>query len=817
MRFQAVLQDTRFAARQLLRSPITTLIVVVTLAFGTSATAAILSLVNAWLFRPLPLTNSQQLISVWRTAPADPRQPAYFNAYHDYLIWTAQNHTLPSLAALFPQDYTITGAGEPQQIHGAIASWNLFATVGVGATVGRTFLAQDARGEDSCLISYALWRARFGSSREIVGQIITLNGKPYRVLGILPERFSLRVLDFPFEMDVWTLITADDPYHTISSPAPVSVIGRLKPSATIAQAEADLNAIQLQINSRFSDEVPGSRVLVSGLQQDNTRTIRSSLLLLLGAVVILLLIACMNAGSLVLARNSQRATEFAVRLAVGCGIRRLLQQLTTEVLLLFVCGGVLGLAMAVAILHIFVAVNPFGFLPPAGVSLDTTVLGVTASLICGTALLFGSIPAIRALRLVDSNALRTRSTASRAHLRSRMTFVAAEIACSVVLLVSAALLISSFRKMLSEPMGFQTSGVYVGEVALPLSRYSTVDAQSRFVNQLLPKLRAIPSLQADSASTSWPFQANGLSPIELEGQVKDPTPHSFVFDAAPGYFGALGIPLLRGRDFNETDTTGTPDVAVINDALAHEYFRAEDPIGKRVRVGSLNPKEPDGPWLVVIGVVSNTRSIRYNHSDWDLQPAVYTAFLQRRDSRDEPHRFDARTIYLYLRAQSIQTVALSSLVHSIDPEIPVRPLRSTGEIVNELRVQPRLRSWTLGSFAFITVLLAVVGVYGVMTQFVEQRRAEIGIRMALGAVSKDVVAMVLRWTLLLILPGLVFGMLGAAAVTRLLRSLLYGISAFDPLTFTAVALILPAVSLAAAYLPALRAVEIDPNTVLKSE
>src|SRR5579864_873847 len=341
MGLQAVVQDIRFARRQLRRSPVTTTVVVVTLALGIGANTAILSLVNAWLLRPLPLRQPQQLVSVWRTAATDPHQPAYFNLYHDYLIWAAENNTLQSLAALFPQDYTITGSGEPQQIHGAIASSNLFDTVGVGAAAGRTFVADDA-GQASCVISHALWQTHFGS-REIIGQLINLNGKPYRVLGVLPAKFSLRVLDFPFEMDVWTVITADDPYHAISSPAAVSVIGRLKQEVTIAQVDTELNAIQRELNRRFSDEMPDSGVLVVGLQQDNTRTIHSSLLLLLGAVAVLLLIACMNAGSLVLGRNSQRATEFAVRLALGCGARRLLQQVTTEVLLLFVCGGTLGL------------------------------------------------------------------------------------------------------------------------------------------------------------------------------------------------------------------------------------------------------------------------------------------------------------------------------------------------------------------------------------------------------------------------------------------------------------------------------------------
>jgi putative ABC transport system permease protein len=400
-----------------------------------------------------------------------------------------------------------------------------------------------------------------------------------------------------------------------------------------------------------------------------------------------------------------------------------------------------------------------------------------------------------------------------------MTFVVVEIACSVVLLVCAGLLISSFARMVSEPLGFQTNGAYVGEVALPLSRYPTADAQSRFVDQLLPKLRAIPSLRAAGVSTSWPFQANGLNPIEVEERAgpQDQTPRAFVFNASPGYFEGLGIPLLLGRDFSETDRAGVPDVAVINEALAREYFPAEDPIGKRIRIGTLNPRDPNAPWLIVIGVISNTRSLRYNHTDWDMQPAVYSAFLQRRDSANELHRFDAQTVYVFLRTQSLQTSVVASAVHSIDRDIPVQPLRTTGEIVSGLRVQPRLRAAALGSFALVTLLLAVIGVYGVMTQFVEQHRQEIGIRIALGAMSRHVVALVLRWSLMMILPGLIFGIAGAAAATRLLQGLLYGVSAFDPVTFAAALIVLPTVATVAAYLPARRAAEIDPNTTVRWE
>jgi ABC-type antimicrobial peptide transport system permease subunit len=308
--------------------------------------------VNAWLLRPLPLKNPQELVGIWRTRVDAPRQPAFFDLYHDYAVWSSQNSTFQSLAATFEQRYALTGAGgEPEQIHGAVATWNFFQTVGATPVLGRLFEAEDARRESACVISHALWAQRFHSAEDIVGRTVRLNRKPYRVLGVLPTDFSLRVLDRPFETAVWTVITDSDTRYSSSAPSPVAVIGRLKSGIAVAQAEADLSILQSQLNRQFSDEPEGSAILVENLQHDNTRTIRSSLLLLFGAVSVLLVIACVNTGSLILGRNAQRAKEFAVRVALGCGTRRLLQQLTAEILTIFVLGGLMGLLLAFGLLR----------------------------------------------------------------------------------------------------------------------------------------------------------------------------------------------------------------------------------------------------------------------------------------------------------------------------------------------------------------------------------------------------------------------------------------------------------------------------------
>ncbi|HYM22512.1 MAG TPA: ABC transporter permease [Vicinamibacterales bacterium] len=817
---EAVARDVRYAIRGHRQSPMFSLATIAVVALGIAASTAMLALVNAWLLRPLPLERPAELVSVWRTAAANPREPAFFDLYRDYLVWAAENRTLTALGATFEQDYALTGAGEPRQVQGALVSWNLFALVGARPAAGRLFQADDPQAEPSCVISFGLWRSQFGGSRDTVGRLVRLNDKAYRVRGVLSAGFSLRVLDRPFDPDVWTLIAAGDPAHTTASPTPVAVIGRLKPGVLAVQAQADLGAIQDGLNRRYPDEPSGSGVLVSGLQQDNTRTVRSSLLLLMGAVGVLLLIACVNAGSLVLGRHAQRRRDFAVRLALGCSVPRLLQQLTVEVLLLFACGGAVGVGLAAALVRLFVVSNPLGVLPPGGISIDGRVLAMIAVVVGGVGLLFGSVPALRSLRGIGDEALHARAaTAGRGDVRSRMWFVALELALSVVLLVTAGLLISSFAKISAVPLGFDTQNVFVTSVGLPWSRYPTVDEQTRFGNRLVARLRTQPSVRAAAVAASWPFQANGLNPIDVEGRPLQPeqAPHAFIFTVGPSYFDALGIPMLKGREFIEADGVRTPGVAVINEAMARRAFPGADPLGRSVRIRYPGKAEPTEPWLTVVGVASNTRSQRYNHLEWDQEPAVYTALYQRRASDAGTRRFETQTLYIYLRAQSMTAAPITAAVHAVDADLPVGSLRTSGAIVSELRAQPRLRAQVLGGFAVLTLTLALVGVYGVMAQFVELRRHEIGIRVALGAGQSQVVRIVLRRTLALAAAGLAAGAVTSVAVSRLLEGMLFGVSARDPLTLTVVVTILAVVSLVASYVPARVAAAIDPNVILRCE
>lgn len=819
-KFESVPQDLRYTVRELRQSPLVTIAVILTVALGMGANTAIFSLLNAWLLRPLPLKEPQRLVAVWRTNSGTPRDPAYFNLYHDYLVWAAANRTMTSLAATFDEPYVLTGAGDPEELHGAVATWNLFSTVGATAEIGRLFAADDYNGEPSCVISHALWVTHFHQSRDIIGRSITLNGELYRVLGVLPPGFSLRVLDRAFDDAVWVLITANDARHKATSPTPVAVIGRVKPGTTPEQAEADLNGLQQELNHRFSDYPPNFGVLVAGLQQDNTRTVRGSLLLLLGGVGVLLIMACVNAGSLIVGRNSRRHAEFAVRVALGCSVPRLLQQLTTEVLVLFGLGGALGLLVAFACVRAFVAANPFGVLPPSGVAIDGTVLAVTAGTVFATALVFGSVPALRAAWTSAPDALRSpRATADRAHLRSRTLFVGMEFALSVVLLIGAGLLIKTFSRIASEPLGFHTRDVFVAPVTLPYRSYGNVDAEVRFSESALARFRMLPSVRAAAVARAWPFQVNGLTHIEIEGDRHvsvEQMPETAEFIVGPGYFDALGVPLLRGRAIDDRDRQDSPPVAVINDEMARRMFRGEDPIGRYIRIRYIDEKEPTEPWVTVVGVVGTTSSVRYNHIDWNRYPAMYVSDYQQKD-QNPSQPFASRTLYFYLQGGSLGATSIAASIHTVDPSLAVGDVRTAEDVVTELRAQPRLRAELTGSFALLTILLAATGVYGVMTQMVEQRRREIGIRMALGAIGANIVALVLRRTLLLTSLGLIAGMAGAMLLSRLVRTFLYGTSTLDLTVFVGAVAVLGCVALLASYVPTVRAVRIDPGKTLRSE
>ena len=530
----------------------------------------------------------------------------------------------------------------------------------------------------------------------------------------------------------------------------------------------------------------------------------------------------MNTGSLIIGRSTQRSKEFIVRVALGCTTRRLFQQLTVEILTIFLLGGVVGLLLAFGLLRVFSAWSPFGVLPPGGFSLDGTVLAATAAIVLFTALLFGSLPALRGLAVYAQDVINTSSprSTSKGQLRWRNILVAMEISLSVVLLVGAGLLISTFLKIGFEPLGFQTRDVFVSDVALPPTVYPTKADQIRFCDNLLQRLRELPGVRAAGAASSWPFNVDGLTPLETQtrqGLPLEQLPQAATFVVSPGYFQALGIPLLVGRDFSGHDRSDSQRVAVIDDQMARQYFPGQAAVGKRIRLRYIDQQSPTEPWLTIVGVVGDTQSIRYNHIEWDRYPAVYTPLFQG-SAEFSAAPFEAQPIFLYLQGtQQLSASSIHSVVHQLDPDLPLGALQTTSEIVSRLRSQPRVRATLLGSLGILTLLLAAIGVTGVMGQMVAQYRKDIGIRMALGAQASDVRRLVLANALRLTVAGITIGSACAAAVARLLRGFLFGISAADPITFVAVVALLLVVALLAAYIPARRASRLEPLTVLRCE
>jgi predicted permease len=821
--FEALVRDVHFGVRMLRKNPGFTSVAVATLAIAIGVSTAMFAIVNAWLLRPLPLKNSQELATVWRTRLEAPHQPAFFDLYHDYLFWSANNRTFQSLAAVYQWEYTLTGAGQPEQIHGAVTSWNFFQMTEAGAYLGRVFEEDDIRKAPSCVISYSLWKEHFHSAADVLGLTIELNRKPCVLIGVLPTRFSFRVLDRPFETAVWRVITLNDERYNHDSASPVAVIGRLKSGVTLAQAEGDLSSLQSQLDRQSPEKLvmKDSGVLVANLQEDTTRTIRSSLWLLFAAVGVLLIIACVNVGSLILGRSAKRSNEFAVRIALGCGPSRLLRQLTVESALIFLVGGTLGFALTFALLRFFVAWSPFGVLPPGGLTLDATALAVTALTVLVATLLFGSLPALRTLDIGRSDELRSgpRTTPARAHLYWRSILVGAQIALSVVLLVGAGVLILTFVKIDAEPLGFHTEEAVAADVALPKAVYRTDDDRTRFCQELTRGIANLPGVRSVGCAATWPFNVDGLTPLETDGKEGLPMeqlPRAAIFEVGPGYFDALGIPLLRGRAFSESDSAGSTPRAIINQEMASEYFGGGDPIGKHVKLRYSDQLSAAEPWLTVVGVVGDTRSVRYNHIEWDRYPAVYTSFFQH-FGEFPVDLADTRTMYVYVRASSIDASEITSVIHSIDANLALGSLQKVSQIVRDLHSQPRVRAVLIGSFGLWALLLAGVGVGGVMGQTVEHRRHDIGVRMALGAQRREVLSLILGQALRLALAGSAIGLVAAWAATRLISEIFYGVSTIGPLVLVGAPLTLMAVAIAGAWIPARRAMRVEPAEALRYE
>ena len=804
-----ILQDLRYGARMMRKTPALTLIAVVTLALGIGANTAIFSVVNAVLLRPLAHPEPDRLVRVsLQNLETDETHNPIGDA--DFLAMRDRNRTLAGLAVIYsPADgLALAGQGPPQKVPGAWVSAGFFEVLKVGAAQGRTFARGDDRsgGPNVVVVSDHFWRQRLGGDPGAVGRPIRLNGKAYTVIGIMPADFRFALTG---QAEVWVAMTFDPPQSR--PPYYLRCIARLRPGVSERQAQADLGAIAAQVGEQYPSSSFGV-VLVDSLKGSIVGESQRALLVLFGAVLFVLLIASVNLANLLLARGTTRERELAVRAALGASRGRIVRQLLTESMLLASIGGALGLLLALWGVQLIDGLAPSDLPRLEEVSVDRWVLGFTLAVALLSGLMFGLAPALQLSRLDLNVAIKEgggSSVESAARHRMRGLLVVAEGALALMLLTGAGLMIRSFVNLSQVDPGFDPEGVLSMRIELNQAAYPEDKQAAAMQEQILARLRSLPGVNHAALSMALPPNLLGMSnPYTVEGRALPPGQAQPVADqvlVSPDYFRTLGIALRAGRAFTDADRDGSPLVLIISETMARRLFPGADPIGKRIQTGDYDPR---APWWTVIGVAAD---VSYTGLGKEQHATMYTPHAQNAWSR---------SMYLTVRTTGeplAQVAAVKAQVWVADRNIPVSQIRSMRQVMTESIARERTYTVLLGLFGGVALILAAVGVYGVMGYTVKQRTHEIGIRMALGARRGDVLRMVVTDGMKLGLCGVALGLVGSIVLTRLMAGLLFHVSAIDPATFATSALVLTAVMLLACLLPARRATQVDPMVTLKYE
>ncbi len=811
-----VIQDLKYAVRMLRKAPGFTIVAVLTLALGIGANTAIFSVVNAVLLRPLAFAHPEQLFDVGQESKHgfETLSPG------DYLDVAAQNHSFEQFAAYREDSLTLTDTGTPEKISGVVTTPNLISLLGVAPRLGHGFLTgpDAATSGRQVVLSYALWQRRFGASEEIIGKTISLDRETFTVEGVMPPEFA-----FPPEAELWVTPRAgfpvpEHPLQPDNNPAEsrgihyLDQVARLKPGVTLEQARADLNVVMQQIVKAHPDsDLMDARAWLQPLQESQVEDARPALVALLGAVGFVLLIACANVANLLLARGTARSKEFAVRTALGAGRSRLARQLITESGLLVVLAAGAGILLAiwgVGPLRSFLAAT-VGWLPV--VHPDARVLGFTSALCVVACVAFGIWPALRASRLDPNRVLKEGGRGAQPARRSGQNLlVIVETALALVLLVGAGLLLKSFSKLVSVDEGFRTDHILTARLSLAPSNYPTPESRARFAGNILRNLQALPGVRSASVVSRLPLNRGYSSrSFSIDGRSYSPE-HNSEFDpaaysaASPDYFASLGIPLLEGRSFSDTDKASAPPVAIINRAMAAQYWPNQNPLGQRLKIGSYDGKSP---WMMIVGVVGDV----HQHSLGEPpDPMFYAPYAQ------DPWTFMTVTVRTASPPASA-AAGLVSAIRSVDSEEAVDHIRTMEDVVS-LSVAPKRSLVALiAAFSGAALLLAGVGVFGVVSFSVGQRTHEIGIRLALGASPAQVLRSVLVEGLRMASIGIALGALGTLALRGTLAHLLFAVSPADPSTFLVVGALLIATVLVACWIPARRATRVDPMVALRYE
>ena len=802
---QTFLKDIRYGIGSLARHPGFTAVAVITLALGIGANTAIFSVVNSVLLRPLPFDEPERIVWLWDTMPQLSVAPT---SLPDFLGWKEQNRSFERLAAFQGGSMFVDAGDGSTDTRVGLATPELFSVFHVSPILGRTFTNDETQPGRFrvAVLSHSMWQSRFGSDPNVSGRTIQLNGAAYTIIGVMPPGFS-----FPDRAELWRPLPID-PAKLDPGPHYLNVVGRLKPGVTLTQAQADMSIIAARLSEQYKEKNAGHGVKLETLTKVVVGDVGLALYVLMAAVGFVLLIACANLANLMLARVGARQKEIAIRTALGASRLRIVRQLLTESLMLAVVGGGAGLLLAVWAVRWVVSLSADTIPRVHEISVNARVAGFTLLISVVTGVLFGLAPALQVSRPDLTDALKEsgRSTTSHRTNRLRSALVVAEVALSLVLLVGAGLMIRSFAKLSQVDPGFKPTQVMTIGVALLRAKYPDDEHVAQGFSQLLEHAANTPGVLSAGAVSNLPLTGSNTSDsFTIEGRppiAKEAEPSTEYVVATPRYFESMGIPLLAGRDFAPSDTRQSPNVVVINDVFARRHFAGESPLGHRLR---LQGQERDP--LLIIGVVGDARM----GLDEQPTPEIYVPFLQDPLSTEYQR---AMTIVTRTKSDPGATAAaLRAAVTSVDKTLPVYALKPMTEYLRDSLARRRFSLVLLSVFGGVALLLAAVGIYGVISYGVTQRTHEMGIRTALGAKPRDVLKLVVRQAMVLALGGIGIGLLASLALTRLMKSLLFNVGVTDPLTFAAIAFLMTLIALLACLVPARRATKVDPLVALRYE
>ncbi|MEK6300044.1 MAG: ABC transporter permease [Acidobacteriota bacterium] len=809
---QTLLQDLRYAIRMMAANRSFTAVAVLALALGIGATSVIFSVVNAVLLRSLPFPEPDRIVMVFESDLQQHSKEAIAAA--NFVDWRGQNQVFENIATYREEGFSLTGTDRPERAAGVVTTAGLFPVLGVQPIVGRVFQAdEENRGTGRvAVISRSLWERRFAANANIIGQTLTANGEPLTIIGVMPAGFR-----FPGESDLWIPPRHSVPEHVLRPTVDMSsnrdshylsAIARLKPGVTLQQARADMDMVSRNLEEKNPNNNIGRGVNLTTLREQSVGDIRPALLVLFGAVGFVLLIACANVANLLLARAATRQKEIAIRTALGATRWRLVRQLLTESVVLALAGGALGLLVALWGIDRLVSVMPADLRGAQNIKIDGLVLGFTLTVALATGVVFGLFPALQATRNDLNETLKEGGrggTAGARRNRARSLLVVSEIALSMVLLIGAGLMIKSFVRLERVNPGFETRNVHTVRLSLPAAQYPDSQRRAAFFQQVVQRLQSIPGVESAAAISRLPLTpGNSGRGVIIAGRPTDGSgdgPNADYRVISRDYFRTIGVPLLKGRAFTEADNADAPPVAIINERMARLYWTDEDPLGQRLRI------ESDDPWMEIIGVVGD---VKHLGPDAESRPEFYVPYL------NDPWPFMTALVRSAGSPKSLAD-AMRNEVWAVDKDLPVPDIKTMEQLLSASVARRRFNMLLLGIFAGVALVLAAVGIYGVISYSVTQRTHEIGIRMALGAKPSDVVKLVVGQGIVLALTGVGIGLAGAFALTRVLASLLFEVGTTDLATFATISLLLTGVALGACFIPARRAAKVDPMIALRYE